>query len=127
MKYQVFFRTRKGGGGINYEVSKAEFMAVFEDYGFEILEEKPSHCRLGTTLAIPEEKIVELAENLGYTEAILKVRDETYSGEKLESFKTSGRWWLGWMRRDNRKIEQKEVYVQNNENRICAKKKTTPQ
>ena len=24
MKYHVFFRTRKGGGGIRYEISKAE-------------------------------------------------------------------------------------------------------
>jgi len=118
MKYHVFFRTRRGGGGISYEVSKAEFIAVFEDYGIEILEEKPGRRRLLAKLAIPEEKIVELAENIGYTEAILRFREEPYSGEKLRSFKTSGRWCVGWMRRGNRKIEQKEVYVQDDEKRI---------
>lgn len=118
MKYNVFFRTSRGGSGIRYEVSKAEFIAVFEDYGLEITEEKPGRRRLLARLAIPEEKIAELAENLGYTEAILRFREEPYSGEKLESFSTSGRWRLGWLRRGNLKVEQKEIYVQDDEKRI---------
>jgi len=118
MKYNVFFRTSRGGSGIPYEVSKAEFIAVFEDYNVRILEEKPGRRRLLANLSISEEKIIELAKNLGYTEAILTFQEEPYLGEKLQSFNTSGRWRVGWMRRDVLKIEQKELYVQNNKKRI---------
>lgn len=118
IKYRVFFRTSRGGSGILYEVSKAEFIAVFADYGLEILSEKPGRRRLLAKLAIPEEQIVELAKNLGYTEALLRFREEPYLGEKLEHFHTSGRWRVGWLRRGELKVEQKEIYVQNNEKRI---------
>lgn len=118
MKYHIFFRTRRGGSGISYEVAKAEFLAIFDDYVLEFLEEKPGRRRVLVKLAISEEKIIELAENLGYTEAILRFREESYSGEKLVSFRGSGRWYVGWMRRGDQKIEQKEVYVQNDKKRL---------
>lgn len=117
MKYNIFFRTSRGGSGILYEVSKAEFVAVFEEYGLEILSEKPSRRRLLARLNIPEKKIVELAENLGYTEAILRFREEPYLGEELQSF-SSGRWRVGWLRRGEQKVEQREVYVQNEKKRL---------
>ena len=60
---------------------------------------------------LPEE-IPCLAQRLGYTQGITAVHVEPYLGEELHSHRT-GRWSVGWIRRDNKKLQLAEVYRQD--------------
>ena len=119
MKYQIVFRTKRGGGGIEHEVAKAEFIAVFSKYGVEIVRDMCGRHRIWVNLSLPPERVAKIAPNLGYTLAILQIREEPYLGEKLSPKKT-GSWYLGWIRLGDVKIHFSEVYVQDEEARLKA-------
>ena len=109
-RYQVFFRTSRGGCGIVYETAKAEFLSVFGDYGMELSWETPARMRMGVAITgISTEQISLRAENLGYTQGIVSVYEEPYLGEELHSYRTE-RWAVGWLRRGDKKIHLTEVY-----------------
>ena len=122
-RYQVFFRTRRGGRGIEYETAKAEFLSVFGNQRVELIREIPSRMRMDviitgrdacSTGGLSTEEISHRAEKLGYTQGILSVREEPYLGEELHSRRT-GRWAVGWLRRRDRKIRLTEIYRQDEE------------
>lgn len=112
MKYQIVFRTAKGGVGIEHEVTRAEFLAVFSKYGLEIVRDMHGRHRLWVNLSLQPQRISVIAQNLGYTLAILQMREEPYLGENL-SPKRTGRWYLGWVRLGDLKVHFSEVYVQD--------------
>jgi len=119
LKYQIIFRTARGGSGIEYEVAKAEFISVFGKYGLEIIRDIHGRHRLWVNLSLKPKRIPEIAQNLGYTLAILQIREEPYLGEQLSPKKTA-RWYLGWARFGDLKIHFSEVYVQDEEERLKA-------
>ena len=117
MKYQIVFRTSRGGLGINHETAKAEFLAVFSRYGLEILEDLHGRRRMVVHISLPPEHIVLLGPNLGYTQAIIHLHEEPYLGEELSPTK-KGRWYVGWARRGDLKVLFTETYVQDEEARL---------
>jgi len=119
MKYQIVFRTNKGGLGIDYEVAKAEFLAVFSRYGLEILEDLYGRRRMVVRISLPTERIISLGSNLGYTQAIIHLHEEPYLGEEISPEK-KGRWYVGWARRGELKVLFTEVYVQDEKDRLSS-------
>jgi hypothetical protein len=63
------------------------------------------------TLSPPDE-IAAIASDLGYTEAILHLRSEPYRDEIIRPI-ARGRWYVGWVREQEWKVYQTEVYVQD--------------
>ena len=115
VKYQVFFRTSRGGSGIEYRTAKAEFLSVFEDQRVEVTRDLPARMRMEVTVTgIPTEEISHRAELLGYTQGIVSVREEPYLGERLDSHKVD-RWVVGWIRRGDMKLQLTEIYRQDEE------------
>jgi ubiquinone/menaquinone biosynthesis C-methylase UbiE len=119
--YQVFFRTSRGGCGIEYEAAKAEFLSVFRDQRIELMREIPSRMRMDVAITgkdtcstdgLSNEGIAHRAEKLGYTQGIISVHEEPYRGEELHSYRT-GRWAVGWLRKRDRKIFLTEIYRQD--------------
>jgi len=117
MKYQIVFRTNRGGLGIDYEVAKAEFLAVFSRYGLEILEDLYGRRRMVVNISLPPEHIASPGSNLGYTQAIVHLHEEPYLGEELSPEK-KGRWYVGWARQGELKVLFTEIYVQDEEDRL---------
>ena len=117
MKYQIVFRTSRGGLGIDHEIAKAEFLAVFSRYGLEILEDLYGRHRMVVRISLPPERISSLGPNLGYTQAIIHLHEEPYLGEELSPEK-KGRWYIGWARRGELKVLFTETYVQDEEARL---------
>lgn len=112
-KYQVFFRTSRGGSGIEYRTAKAEFLSVFGDQRVEITRDLSARMRMEITVAgISGEEISHRAEMLGYTQGIVSVHEEPYLGEELHSHKT-GRWVVGWIRKGDVKLLLTEAYRQD--------------
>ena len=113
--YQIFFRTSRGGCGIEYETGKAEFLSVFGEQQVELMWETPARMRMGVTIpGLSSEEISHRAEMLGYTQGIVSVHEEPYLGEELHSHRT-GRWAIGWLRRRDKKIFLTEIYRQDAE------------
>lgn len=117
MKYQIVFRTNRGGLGIDHEIAKAEFLAVFSRYGLEILEDLYGRRRMVVNISFPPERIISLGSNLGYTQAIILMHEEPYLGEEL-SPEERGRWYVGWARQGELKVLFTEIYVQDEEDRL---------
>jgi len=112
-RYQVFFRTKKGGCGIEYEAAKVEFLRVFGEQRVELTREAPSRMRMHLTIRdLSIEEVCHRAENLGYTQGIISVHEEPYLGEELHSQRTA-RWAVGWLRRNDRKLLLTELYRQD--------------
>ncbi|MBD3181803.1 methyltransferase domain-containing protein [Candidatus Poribacteria bacterium] len=111
-RYQVFFRTKKGGCGIEYETAKAEFLSVFGENDTEFIWEYPGRMRMDIKIKYPPEIVRKKAEKLGYTMGITRVYEEPYRGAALYSYRT-GRWALGWIRKGDNKILLTEVYRQD--------------
>lgn len=111
--YQIFFRTSKGGCGIEYETAKAEFMSVFKDYDVQVTLDLPSKMRMNAIInGISNEELISRAKLLGYTQGILLAKEEPYLGEKLQA-KHSARWFTGWIRIGDKKIHLTELYRQD--------------
>jgi len=110
--FQVFFRTKKGGHGIDYETAKAEFLSVFRNYKLKVLLELPFKMRFHISIEAPIEEVARLAERLGYTYGILSAHEEPYLGEELHSHGTA-RWVVGWIRFRDIKIHLTEIYRQD--------------
>jgi hypothetical protein len=109
-KYQVFFRTSRGGCGIEYETAKAEFLSVFRDQRIEFSWEISARMKMLITVAgLSAEEIALRAGSLGYTQGIVSVYEEPYLGEELHSIRVK-RWAVGWLRRGDRKMRLTEVY-----------------
>jgi 16S rRNA G966 N2-methylase RsmD len=111
--YQVFFRTKKGGKGIDYETAKAEFISVFRAYKVVLIRELPFKMRIHVEIHnISDDEVANLAKNLGYTYGILHAHEEAYLGEKLEARNTA-RWVVGSIRLGDRKLHLTEIYRQD--------------
>jgi 16S rRNA G966 N2-methylase RsmD len=110
--FQVFFRTKKGGHGIDYETAKAEFLSVFRNYKVNLLLELPAKMRLHISIEASNEEVAKLSGRLGYTYGILSAHEEPYLGEELHSHNTA-RWVVGWIRFRDTKILLTEIYRQD--------------
>jgi len=110
--FQVFFKTQKGGIGIDYENAKAELLSVFRNYNIKLLLELPFKLRLHISIEASNDEVARLADRLGYTYGILSAHEEPYLGEELQSHGT-GRWVIGWIRFRNTKIHLTEIYRQD--------------
>lgn len=111
--FQVFFRTNRGGCGIEYETALTEFLTVFKDCQVKILLELPFRMRIHVAMSdTTDEEISRRAQRLGYTQGILRVHEEPYQGEELHSHRT-GRWIEGWIRKDDKKLLLTEIYRQD--------------
>jgi SAM-dependent methyltransferase len=114
-RYQVFFRTSKGGCGLDYDTVKAEFLSVFRDEHMEIIWENPGRMRMELAIHnLTPCEIAYQANDLGYTQGIVSIHEEPYRGEKLES-KIIQRWAVGWIRKGDKKLLLTEIYRQNEE------------
>jgi len=111
--YQVFFRTTRGGRGIEYETAKAEFFSVFSLQQVEITKEYPARTRMDIRVhGLDTEEISHRARMLGYTHGILHVHCEPYNNEELQ-FRYTERWVVGWIRKGNNKLLLTEIYRQD--------------
>jgi 16S rRNA G966 N2-methylase RsmD len=118
MQYQIYFRISRGGMGIPYELAKTEFLTVFHGFGLEIKRELWARRRMWIELSLPPDKVTAIASDLGYTEAILHLRPEPYCGETLCPIEHR-RWLVGWVRKEEWKVYQTEVYVQDTESLLA--------
>jgi ribosome modulation factor len=116
-QYLVYFRTSRGGCGIEYKVAKAEFLAVFPDT--EKIREKRGRHWFIVKLDDPPSDVVKRAEKLGYTEGILSREEFPYEGEEL-NYEWRGRWRIGWVRYKDRKVYYEEIYRQDEGKRLAA-------
>jgi SAM-dependent methyltransferase len=114
MKYQIYFRIRRGGIGIPYTLAKTEFQAVFQPHIHRIEREHSNRRRMWIDSPLTPNQVAGLAQNLGYTTAILQMHAEPYCGETLCPT-WNGRWYTGWVRQGEWKVYQTEVYVQDEE------------
>jgi len=113
--FQVFFRTSKGGCGIEYETAKAELLSVFRDRQTNILLDLPFKMRMNIYIEdMSDDELCRRAERLGYTHGILRAHEEPYLGEELKA-QHRIRWYEGWIRIRNKKILLKEIYRQDEE------------
>jgi predicted RNA methylase len=116
--YQVFFKTKSGGRGVDYDTAKAEFLSIFRDCHVDILLELRFKMRLHVAIPdISSDQIVFLAKRLGYTHGILKAHEEPYLGEELHA-KNTARWVVGSIRIKDRKLQLIEIYRQNERERL---------
>lgn len=116
-EYLIFLRRNRGGCGIPYETAKAELISIFGKDILDVREEYWTKHRLLVTMNIPPEEVKRRAELAGYIEAILSVHEEPYRGEELCS-QPKGRWRIGWVRIGDRKRYQREIYLQDDEERL---------
>lgn len=116
-RYLIFLRRSRGGCGIPYETAKAELMALFKEHVLDIPEEFWTKHRLLAVMDLPPNKVVQKAKLSGYIEAILSVREEPYMGEELHA-QPKGRWLVGWVRIGDRRRFQREIYLQDDEERL---------
>ncbi len=114
MHYQIYFRTSRGGTGIPYELAKKEFLTVFSRWRPTVERDWWASRRMWIQLSLPPDRVGTLAADLGYTEAILHLRYEPYYGEDICPIER-GRWFTGWVREQEQKVYQTEVYVQDAE------------
>ena len=114
MHYQIYFRISRGGNGIPYELAKTEFLTVFREFVIEIKHDWWGRRRMWIDLSLPPDKVAVIASDLGYTEAILHLRYEPYRGEKICPTER-GRWYVGWIRQQDLKVHQTEVFIQDAE------------
>ena len=114
MRYEIYFRTSRGGIGIPYELAKTEFLAVYQRYGLELKKDRRSRHRMSIELPLIPDRVAALASDLGFTEAILGQHLEPFRGGEVSAV-PSGRWLLGWIRFGDFKVHQTEVYVQDKE------------
>lgn len=112
MLYQIYFRTSRGGIGIPYDLAKLEFLTVFDPVAGHITREWWAKHRMWIHLDASPAEVAALAPDLGYTEGILHLQPEPYQGEDLQPV-GRGRWYTGWIREQDQKIYQTEVYVQD--------------
>lgn len=114
-KYQVFFRTSRGGSGIEYETAKAEFLSVFGEQRIQVTWDISARRRMEIVMAdLSAQEIQHRAKKLGYTQGIVGVHEELYRGEDLLSYRT-GRWAVGCIRRGEMKLQLTEIYRQDEE------------
>ena len=118
MQYHIYFRINRGGIGIPFELAKAEFQAVFGNFGLGIRRESWARRHMRVDLELAPDGVKSYAAFLGYTEAILHLRSEPYRGEVLSPIER-GRWHVGWVRRRGQKVYQTEVYVQDAESLLA--------
>ena len=118
MQYHIYFRISRGGIGIPFELAKAEFQAVFENFGLKIRRESWARRHMQVDLELVPDDVKSYAAHLGYTEAILHLRSEPYRGEVLSPIER-GRWHVGWVRRRGQKVYQTEAYVQDAESLLA--------
>ena len=112
MRYQVYFRFSRGGVGIPYDLTKTEFLSVFNDA--IVMKERTGKHRMWAELSLNPNEVPRSARRLGYTEAILLLHAEPYRGETIHPTRR-GRWHIGWCREGKWKVHQTEVYVQDAE------------
>lgn len=111
--YQVFFRTSRGGRGIEYETAKAEFFSVFDHQNIDIIKEFPGRLRMDIAIrGLSIEEVSSRAELLGFTQGILNVHEEPYMNAEL-SYQNTARWVIGWIRKGDKKLLLEEIYRQN--------------
>ena len=118
MQYHIYFRISRGGIGIPFELAKAEFQAVFGNFGLKIRRESWARRHMQVDLELAPDDVKSYAAHLGYTEAILHLKSEPYRGEALSPIER-GRWHVGWVRRREQKVYQTEVYVQDAESLLA--------
>lgn len=110
--YHIYFRLRRGGIGIPYDLARTELMSVFATSNLQITHEHIPKHQMWVTLDLPPDEIPKFAHNLAYTEAILSQHIEPYRDQKIEPIER-GRWYTGWIRQGDNRIFQKEVFVQD--------------
>lgn len=116
--YQVFFRTKSGGRGVDYNIAKAEFLSVYREYSVQILLDLPAKMRLHAIIPdLSSDQVANLAKRLGYTYGILKAHEEPYLGEKLYA-KNTARWVVGTIRIKDKKLRLTEIYRQDDKERL---------
>ncbi|MGB9598174.1 MAG: TRM11 family SAM-dependent methyltransferase [Candidatus Poribacteria bacterium] len=116
--YQVFFRTKSGGRGVDYNTAKAEFLSVYRKYTIQILLDLPAKMRFHVVIPdISSDQVADLAKRLGYTYGILKVKEEPYLGGELYA-KNTARWVVGTIRIGDKKLHLMEIYRQNEKERL---------
>lgn len=110
--YLVYFRRRRGGMGIPYDLAHTEFTAIFANHNLIIKHEHIPKHRMWVILDLSPKEIQLHAQNLAYTEAILSQHIEPYGGQTITPIER-GRWHIGWVRQGNNQIYQEEAFVQN--------------
>jgi len=114
--YHIYFRRRRGGIGIPYDLAKSELIAVFKSHTLKITHEHIPKHQIWITLNLAPKDILSHAQNLAYTEAILSQLIEPYHGQEIAPIER-GRWYTGWIRQGPNRIYQEEVFVQDIKNR----------
>lgn len=118
--HQVYFRTSKGGLGVEYDNARAEFAAVFAPSEVRILRDRPSRCRLSVELRITEEALAARAVRLGYTLGIVRVTRHPVEGRAPGGTpQMRGRWPTGWLREGNSELLFEPVFVASEAQRMA--------
>jgi len=118
--HQVYFRTSKGGVGVEYGNARAEFAAVFAPDEVHILRDRPSRCRLSAELLVSEEDVGRRAERLGYTLGIVRVTRHPVEGRAPGGTpKMRGRWPVGWLREGDSELLFEPVWTASEEQRMA--------
>ncbi len=120
-RYQVYFRTHRGGCGIEWEVAEAEFRQVTR--GLAIADEHLWPARMRLQFSLPEELQDELTRRvqwLGYSQALVRVdpRHGLGKGRKDRALVRAKRWLLGTQRVGDDLVDFSELWVADEAERV---------
>ena len=122
-RHQVYFRTSRGGCGIEWDVALTELRLVCRDLGLADEELGPPRMRFGfRPVAGTETDLVSLMPLLGYSQAL--VRAERLVGEGVGRSDTAklrrGRWPVGPQRMGDDLVVYTELWSTDEAERVEA-------
>ena len=120
-RYQIYFRTHRGGCGIEWDAAETEFRLVTQ--GLPIGDETPNPGRMRLQFSLPEERQEELARRvtrLGYSLALIRFdrRIGAGTGRRDSAEVRSKRWKLGTQRVGEDLLDFAELWSADEEERL---------
>lgn len=114
--YQAYFRTRRGGVGIDYRTARHELLACLGPSAY-LTNEWPGRHRVALAWLADEASLTALATRLGYTQAVLRVISTPWSGRE-PGYRMAARWPVGRIVYKGRDLQLTEVWVADEEDRL---------
>jgi hypothetical protein len=114
--YQAYFRTRRGGVGIDYRTARHELLTCLGPSA-HLTNEWPGRHRLALSWLGDESSLVAMVTRLGYTQAVLRAISTPWSGREPDC-RMAVRWPVGRIVYRGRDLQLTEVWVADEEDRL---------
>jgi hypothetical protein len=115
--YQAYFRTKRGGVGIEYDTARYELLACLGPRA-TLRNEWPGRFRVAFDWGGSATDLLRLSGRLGYTQAVLRVRSTPWDGAEPD-FAMAERWPVGRITYKGRDLELAELWVADEDERLA--------